>query len=182
MNKIIINKQKHIFCSVSIAAYNLGITRQALFKWTKERSIPKVGSDIDFTEVLILRREQAEQQEEDLSDTAKKLRAEVKYKEAKAKQEKIKTTQMMNDLIPREEVEGVLETVFSEIIKIINHLPGDIKAEIEKIADAEIASDCEETANEVTEKVITRLAGGKSIARVENESKVAARCYVKRKL
>ena len=182
MSKFTIDNRMHFFCSVSMAAYNLGITRQALSKWMRGRDIPKKGNDIDFTEILFLRREQAEQQEEDLSDTAKKLRAEVKYKEAKAEQEKIKTTQMINDLIPQEEVKGALETVFSEIIKIINHLPGDIKAEIEKIADAEIASDCEEIANEVTEKVITRLAGGKSIARVENESNAAARCYVKRKL
>lgn len=181
MNKITIDEQKHIFCSVSAAAYNLGITRQALSVWLKGRDVPRVGSDVDFTKILILRRERPEQQEEDLSDTAKKLRAEVKYKNAKAEQETIKFTQMMNDLIPQEEVAGALDKLFTEIKKEIGRLSGDIRAGIEKIADVEIAADCEEVTNEVIEKVIERLISSKSIAHVETESKKAARHYIKHK-
>ena len=180
MSKITVDDQKHIFCSVSVAAYNLGITRQALLKWMKGRDVPKNGSDIDFTEMLSLRRQKQEQQEEDLSDAAKKLKAEVKYKTARTKQEEIIFNQMISDLIPQEEVKAGLENVFSEIEKTLSRLPDDIKTGIKSISP-EIAIDCEEVAREVVKKALERLASGKSIVRAENTSKEGTRHYIKRK-
>ena len=72
------DKSKHIICSVSVAAFNLGITVQGLNQWIKKNNFKKDGRNVDFTEILFLRREQAEQQEQDLSDTEKKLKAEAK--------------------------------------------------------------------------------------------------------
>lgn len=180
MSKFTIDNRMHFFCSVSMAAYNLGITRQALSKWMRGRDIPKNGNNIDFTEVLSLRRQKQNQQEEDLLDAAKKLKAEVKYKTARAKQEEIIFNQMISDLIPREEVKAGLEDVFSEIEETLSRLPDDIKTGIKSISP-EIAIDCEEVAREVVKKALERLASGKSIVRAENTSKEGTRHYIKRK-
>ena len=94
------DKSLHFICTVKQAAYNLGITVQALNQWIKKNKFPKDGRNVDFTKILFLRREQAEQQEQDLSDTEKKLKAEAKYKGAKANQEELILLQMMGELIP----------------------------------------------------------------------------------
>ena len=53
------DKSKHIICSVSVAAFNLGITVQGLNQWIKKNNFKKDGRNVDFTEILFLRREQA---------------------------------------------------------------------------------------------------------------------------
>lgn len=174
------DKSKHIICSVSVAAYNLGITVQGLNQWIKKNNFQKDGRNVDFTKILFLRREQAEQQEQDLSDTEKKLKAEAKYKGAKANQEELILLQMMGELIPQEQVKNELEMLFMDVRQQILTIPDNIKTRIYSISP-DIAQDCEEVANDIIQKCLTRLAGGDNASRAENVGTKPAKRYTKRK-
>lgn len=173
------DKSKHIICSVSVAAFNLGITVQGLNQWIKKNNFKKDGRNVDFTEILFLRREQAEQQEQDLSDTEKKLKAEAKYKGEKAKQEEMITLQMMGELIPQEQVKNELEMLFMDIRQQILTIPDNIKTRIYSISP-DIAQDCEEVTHDIIQKCLTRLASGDNASRAENVGEKPTKRYTKR--
>jgi len=178
-NELLLGKDNHILCSASIAAKALGITPQGLNKWIRENKFPKNNGLVDFNGVLELRREQAEQQAQDLSDTEKKLKAEAKYKSEKAKQEEMITLQMMGELIPQEQVKDSLEMLFLDIRQTLLTVPDNIKTRVYGI-DPDIATECEEVANEIITKVLTRLAGGDNIGRAENVGTKPKKRYTKR--
>lgn len=179
MDEIKLTEDRHILCSTGVAAYNLDITQRALNGWVKERNLKRVGKLVDFTEILSLRREQAKQQIEDLSDTEKKLKAEAKYKTEKANQEEMITLQMMGELIPQEEVKDSLEMLFLDIRQQLLTIPDNVKTRVYGI-DPDIANDCAEVANDIVTKVLTRLASGNNIGRAKNVGTKPKKRYTKR--
>ena len=178
-NEILLTKDKHIMCPIAVAAVQLGITRVALNTWIKDNSFPKEGSRIDLADLLLARRETAERQKQDLSDTEKKLKAEVKYKSEKAKQEEMITLQMMGELIPQEQVKDSLEMLFLDIRQTLLTVPDNIKTRVYGI-DPDIATECEEVANEIITKVLTRLASGNNIGCAANVGEKPKKRYTKR--
>ena len=145
----------HIFCSVETAAFNIGVTKQALYKWLKTHNIPKEGRNVDFTEILFLRKEQAE----DISDTQRKLQAEIRIKTEKAKQEEIRTKQMMGEMLPIDLVETELTTLFTDIRQELLTIPNNVTTRIYTI-EPSIAEECQEVTKEVIEEALSRLASG----------------------
>lgn len=178
-NEILLTKDKHIMCPIAVAAVQLGITRVALNSWIKDNSFPKDGTLVDLANLLLARRETAEKQKADLSDTEKKLKAEAKYKSEKAKQEEMITLQMMGELIPQEQVKDSLEMLFLDIRQTLLTVPDNIKTRVYGI-DPDIATECEEVANEIITKVLTRLASGNNIGRAENVGTKPKKRYTKR--
>ena len=178
-NEILLTKDKHIMCSIAVAAVQLGITRVALNSWIKDNSFPKDGTRIDLANLLLARRETAEKQKQDLSDTEKKLKAEAKYKSEKAKQEEMITLQMMGELIPQEQVKDSLEMLFLDIRQTLLTVPDNIKTRVYGI-DPDIATECEEVANEIITKVLTRLASGNNIVSADNVGTKPKKRYIKR--
>lgn len=178
-NEIILTKDKHILCPIAVAAVQFGITRQVMNTWVKDNSFPKDGNLVDLTNLLLARRETAERQKQDLSDTEKKLQAEVKYKSEKAKQEEMITLQMMGELIPQEQVKDSLEMLFLDIRQTLLTVPDNIKTRVYGI-DPDIATECEEVANEIITKVLTRLASGDNIGRAESVGTKPKKRYTKR--
>lgn len=174
------DKSKHIICTVGVAAYNLGITTQALNKWIRINEFPKDKGNVDFTEILFKRREQGDQKESDLSDNEKKLKAEAKLKTVKANQEELILLQMMGELIPQEQVKNELEMLFMDIRQQILTIPDKIKTRTYSISP-EIAQDCEEEANVIIQECLTRLAGGNNAGRAENVGRKPTKRYTKRK-
>ena len=76
-----LTEDKHILCSIAVAAVNLGIARVTLDQWIKDHKFPKNGTKVDFTELLKVRRETVEQQKKDVSDAERKTKAEADLKE-----------------------------------------------------------------------------------------------------
>ena len=173
-NEIFLTKDKHIMCPVAVAAIHLGIKTDPLNKWIKLHDFPKEESKVDLAELLKARRETAEKQKQDLSDTEKKLKAEAKYKSEKAKQEEMITLQMMGELIPQEQVKDSLD-----IRQTLLTVPDNIKTRVYGI-DPDIATECEEVASEIITKVLTRLASGNNIGRAENVGTKPKKRYTKR--
>lgn len=178
-NEIFLTKDKHIMCPVAVAAIHLGITTDPLNKWIKLHDFPKEASKVDLAELLKARRETAEKQKADLSDTEKKLKAEAKYKSEKAKQEEMITLQMMGELIPQEQVKDSLEMLFLDIRQTLLTVPDNIKTRVYGI-DPDIATECEEVASEIITKILTRLASGNNIGRAENVGTKPKKRYTKR--
>lgn len=178
-NEILLTKDKHIMCPVAVAAIHLGITTDPLNKWIKLHDFPKEASKVDLAELLKARRETAEKQKADLSDTEKKLKAEAKYKSEKAKQEEMITLQMMGELIPQEQVKDSLEMLFLDIRQTLLTVPDNIKTRVYGI-DPDIATECEEVASEIITKILTRLASGNNIGRAENVGTKPKKRYTKR--
>ena len=83
-----LTEEKHILCSVAVAAVNLGIARVTLDQWIKDHQFPKTGSKVDFTELLKVRRETVEQQKKDMSDAERKTKAEADLKEKQGEKER----------------------------------------------------------------------------------------------
>ena len=178
-NEILLTKDKHIMCPVAVAAIHLGIKTDPLNKWIKLHDFPKEESKVDLAELLKARRETAEKQKQDLSDTEKKLKAEAKYKNEKAKQEEMITLQMMGELIPQEQVKDSLEMLFLDIRQTLLTVPDNIKTRVYGI-DPDIATECEEVANEIITKVLTRLASGNNIVSADNVGTKPKKRYIKR--
>ena len=178
-NEIFLTKDKHIMCPVAVAAIHLGIKTDQLNKWIKLHDFPKEASKVELAELLKARRETAEKQKADLSDTEKKLKAEAKYKSEKAKQEEMISLQMMGELIPQEQVKDSLEMLFLDIRQTLLTVPDNIKTRVYGI-DPDIATECEEVANEIITKILTRLASGNIIGRAENVGTKPKKRYTKR--
>lgn len=150
-----LNEDKHIICSVEIAAAQLGLTRVGLEKSIKELGIPKENARVDLSEVIRIRNES--DGEEEAPDKARKLKAEADYKIQKAKQEEMVTLQMMGELIPQEEVKDALENEFLDIRQKLLLLPETIKSKVYAV-DPVIAGSCGEVANEAIQECLKGLA------------------------
>ena len=106
---------KHILCSVAVAAVNLGIARVTLDQWIKEHKFPKNGSKLDFTELLKIRRETVEQQKKDMSDAERKTKAEADLKEKQGEKEAIIVAHMEGQIVYTDMVQDALTSLFAEI-------------------------------------------------------------------
>ena len=159
MENIDVTKDNHIFCTVMTAAFNLGIERQSLYLWLKKYEIPKKGKLVDFTEILTLRREKAEQKNDE-SNSAKKLAAEMKIKQEKAKQEAIKTAELEGKVIYLDQVSAALVELFTEIRTELLTIPENIQSEVILISP-DIAGDCKEIAERIVTKSLLRLSEGR---------------------
>lgn len=180
MADIEVTKEKHILCPVSIAAVSVGLTVKGLDLWIKNNGLEKVNRKVDLTQILIMRREQAEQQAQDLSDTERKLKAEVKYRSEKAKQEEMVTLRMMGELIPQEEVKDRLETLFLDIRQQLLTIPDNVKTRVYTVSP-EVATDCEGVCHDIVQKCLTRLAGVDDTGHPQDVGAKPKRSYIKRK-
>jgi len=180
MADIELTKDKHILCPASVAAVSVGITVKGLDLWLKNNGLEKVDHKVDLTQILIMRREQAEQQAQDLSDTERKLKAEVKYRSEKAKQEEMVTLRMMGELIPQEEVKDRLENLFLDIRQQLLTIPDNIKTRVYTVSP-EIANDCEDVAHDIVQKCLNRLATGNDNEHPQPMGVKPKRSYTKRK-
>jgi hypothetical protein len=178
-NELLLDENKHILCTVPIAAKVFEVSPQGLNKCIRENKFPKNKNLVDLNALAKLRREIAQQQLQDLSDTEKKLKAEAKYKNEKAKQEEMITLQMMGELIPQEQVKDSLEMLFLDIRQTLLTVPDNIKTRVYGI-DPDIATECEEVASEIITKILTRLASGNNIGRAENVGTKPKKRYTKR--
>lgn len=106
---------KHILCSVAVAAVNLGIARVTLDQWIKDHQFPKSNSKVDFTELLKVRRETVEQQKKDMSDAERKTKAEADLKEKQGEKEAIIVAHMEGQIIYTDMVQDALTSLFAEI-------------------------------------------------------------------
>ena len=106
---------KHILCSVAVAAVNLGIARVTLDQWIKDHQFPKTNSKVDFTELLKVRRETVEQQKKDMSDAERKTKAEADLKEKQGEKESIIVAHMEGQIIYTDMVQDALTSLFAEI-------------------------------------------------------------------
>lgn len=157
MPALSLNDDKHILCSVDIAAKQLGITRVGLEKSIKELNIPKENARVDLAEVIRIRSENVMSLPKDVSDKVRKLKAEADYKSQKAKQEEMVTLQMMGELIPQEEVKDALENEFLDIRQRLLLLSETIKSKIYAI-DPVIANSCEGVVHDAVQECLKRLA------------------------
>lgn len=107
--------EKHILCSVAVAAVNLGIARVTLDQWIKDHQFPKNGTKVDFTELLKVRRETVEQQKKDMSDAERKTKAEADLKEKQGEKEAIIVAHMEGQIIYTDMVQDALTSLFAEI-------------------------------------------------------------------
>ena len=107
--------EKHILCSVAVAAVNLGIARVTLDQWIKDHQFPKSGTKVDFTELLKVRRETVEQQKKDMSDAERKTKAEADLKEKQGEKEAIIVAHMEGQIIYTDMVQDALTSLFAEI-------------------------------------------------------------------
>ncbi len=180
MASIELTKDNHILCTIAVAAVTMGMTRVGLDKWVKANGIEKIDHKVDLTQNLIMRREQADQQAQDLSDTEKKLKAEVKYRSEKAKQEEMVTLRMMGELIPQEEVKDRLENLFLDIRQQLLTIPDNVKTRVYTVSP-EVANDCEEVCHDIVEKCLNRLAGVDEPEHPQPMGIKPKRSYTKRK-
>lgn len=172
--------EKHIICSVAVAATQLGISRQSLNTWIKDNQFPKEGTGVDLTALLKMRRETSKQGKGMITDTGRKLKAEADYKTYKALQEEMVTLQMMGELIPQEQVKDALEMLFLEVRQTLLTLPDNVKTRVYGI-DPEIANDCAEIVNETVTQILIRLANGNDAASTGNVGEKPKKRYTKRK-
>lgn len=180
MEKITVDREHNIYCSLTAIAKQLGITKQRVSAIVKENEIPKSGQLYNLTFMLHLRREQEAQREQDLSDTAKKLKAEADYKTSKARQEELVLMQMMGELIPGEQVKDSLETLFLDVRQTVLTIPENIKTRVYSIAP-DLANECAEVANETVKKILTILASGNDTSSTAPVGEKPKRHYTKRK-
>lgn len=152
-----LDEQKHIICSVDIAAAQFDMTRVGMEKSIKELNITKANARVDLSEVIKARAERMNIEDEAVSDSARKLKAEADYKAQKAKQEEMVTLQMMGELIPQEEVKDALENEFLDIRQKLLLLPETIKSKVYAV-DPTIANSCGEVVNEVIQELLKGLA------------------------
>ena len=108
---------------------------------------------------MILRREKAEQKNDE-SNSAKKLIAEMKIKQEKAKQEAIKTAELEGKVIYLEQVSAALVELFTEIRTELLTIPENIQSEVILISP-DIAGDCKEIAERIVTKSLLRLSEGR---------------------
>ena len=121
-SEIKLTDEKHILCSVIIAAVQLGITAQATDNWIKAHQIPKDKSLVDLTELLKARRETAESQSSKQSDAERKTKAEAELKEEQAKQAAMVTAHMEGAIIYMDAALEAFTSLFAEIqAKCISH-------------------------------------------------------------
>ena len=110
-----LTEDKHILCSIAVAAVNLGIARVTLDQWIKEHKFPKNGTKVDFTELLKARRETVEQQKKDASDAERKTKAEADLKEKQANKEAIIVAHMEGQIVYTDMVQDALTSLFAEV-------------------------------------------------------------------
>ena len=148
---------RRIYCTVATAAFNLGIGTRAMYNWLNNHEVKKQGNLIDFTEVLFLRREQNEQQIKDLTDAETKLKAEAKIKKEKAKQEELKTNELMGKIIYVNDVETALTTLFTDMRQLLLTIPENIEQQT-MLINSDVAGDVKEIASAIVNKALVRLA------------------------
>lgn len=110
-----LTEDKHILCSIAVAAVNLGIARVTLDQWIKDHKFPKNGTKVDFTELLKVRRETVEQQKKDVSDAERKTKAEADLKEKQSEKEAIIVAHMEGQIVYTDMVQDALTSLFAEI-------------------------------------------------------------------
>ena len=128
-----------------------------MYNWLNNHEVKKQGNLIDFTEVLFLRREQNEQQIKDLTDAETKLKAEAKIKKEKAKQEELKTNELMGKIIYVNDVETALTTLFTDMRQLLLTIPENIEQQT-MLINSDVAGDVKEIASAIVNKALVRLA------------------------
>ena len=92
-----LSETKHILCSVTVAAANLGVTQRALQDWINNHDFPIEKSRVDFKDLIAARNDTLQTGKTAMSDSARKLKAEADYKSEKAKQEE-KNRSILGDI------------------------------------------------------------------------------------
>lgn len=174
--KISVNKEKHIFCSVNVAAVQLGVTTPSLNEWIRSHEFPKTKEGVDLA-ALIAARKQVMQK--DISDSARKLKAEADYKQAKARQEEMVALQMSGELIPAENVKDKLENEYLDIRQHLLTIPTKIKSAI-IVVDPSIAGQCAREAENVVDETL-RILGNTDGNRPTGVGEKPKRRYKSRK-
>lgn len=175
-----LNDAKHILCSVTVAAANIGVTQRALQDWINNHDFPIEKSKVDLKNLLAARSESMNVGKNTLSDSARKLKAEADYKSEKAKQEEMVTLQMMGELIPQEQVKDSLEMEYLDIRQKLLQLPEEVKARIYTISP-EVAQDCSEVVADAVSGCLERLAKGGNSDSQTNVGEKPKRHYKKHK-
>jgi len=114
-SELILTEDKHIMCSVAVAAVHCDITARRLHEYVKEHQIPKEGSRIDLAALLKERRETFSQQETKATDAERKTKAEADLKEKQSEKEAIIVAHMEGQIVYVEHVQDALTSLFAEI-------------------------------------------------------------------
>lgn len=175
-------EDNNLYVKSVVAGQIFSISEQAVDKWLRTNQIEKeTGAWIDLKKFVSARNGIYEEERKDLSDTARKLKAEADYKTSKARQEEMVALQMMGELIPQEEVKDNLENLFIEIRQKLLTLPDTIKSLVYQI-DPLIATEVEKITNEVVRDLLKRLATGDDGKGTREMGEKPKRHYKKRKI
>lgn len=158
-----VTKEKHILCSVAIAAVQLGITRERLNTWINANQFPREKSRVDLANLLEARRESAEAQSTKHSDAERKTKAEAELKEEQAKQAAMVTAHMEGAIIYTDAALEAFTSLFAEIqAKCISH---DNTLESDLLLDGvpqETVNTIMRKQRERTNAMLTEFADGQS--------------------
>ena len=117
-----LTQDKHILCSVAVAAIQIGMTEQPLREWMKRHGVEKQGKKVDLANLLTARRESFETDETKKSDAERKTKAEAELKEEQAKQAAMVTAHMEGAIIYMDAALEAFTSLFAEIqAKCISH-------------------------------------------------------------
>lgn len=110
-----LTENKHILCSIPVAAVQLGLAATTLREWINTHHFPKNGRTVNLTELLKERRETAEALSTKKSDEERKTKAEADLKEKQSEKEAIIVAHMEGQIIYTDAVQDALTSLFAEI-------------------------------------------------------------------
>lgn len=110
-----LTENKHIMCSIPVAAVQLGLAASTLREWINTHDFPKDGKLVDLTNILKERRETAEALSTKKSDEERKVKAEADLKEKQSEKEAIIVAHMEGQIIYTDAVQDALTSLFAEI-------------------------------------------------------------------
>ena len=114
-NDLILTEDKHIMCSVAIAAVHFGVARKVLDEWIRNHQFPREKSKVDLANLMAARRESFEAQAKNASDAERKTKAEADLKEKQAAKAAIELAHMEGMVIFTDTVQDALTSLFAEI-------------------------------------------------------------------
>ena len=120
--EVFLTEEKHIMCSVGVAAVQIGIAEQPLRTWMQKHQFEKDGTKVDLAALIKARRESFEAQSTKQTDADRKTKAEAELKEEQAKQAAMVTAHMEGAIIYTEMALEAFTSLFAEIqAKCISH-------------------------------------------------------------
>ena len=111
----ILTEDKHIMCSVAVAAVHCGVTARQMQEYIKKHQIPKENSRIDLAALLKERRETFDAAKTKQSDAERKTKAEADLKEKQSEKEAIIVAHMEGQIVYIDQVQEALTSLFAEI-------------------------------------------------------------------